>query len=148
MKKIDVVKARRLQNKQYHKTVRRIIRRIQGKSPEEVNTLLRTFVNESDTIDALYIINYEGIQITDTVMKTDDRQIINPVFRATNKNENLSHKDYVYQLINTDISHYTTDRYISFATGNHCVTLSRSFKGDQNHPCILCTDFLVRETNN
>ncbi|PKN18295.1 MAG: hypothetical protein CVU71_12360 [Deltaproteobacteria bacterium HGW-Deltaproteobacteria-6] len=147
MKQIDFVRTRRIQNQQYHKTVRRLIRKIQGKSLEEVNALLRSFINESDTIDALYITDYEGIQITDTVMKTNDRKIINPVFRATNKNENLSHKDYVYQLINTDISHYTTDRYISFATGNHCVTLSRSFKGDQNRPCILCTDFLVRDTN-
>jgi EAL domain-containing protein (putative c-di-GMP-specific phosphodiesterase class I) len=148
MKQIDFVKTRRMQNQQYHKTVRRIIRRIQGKSLEEANALLRTFINESDTIDALYIINNEGIQITDTVMKIDDRQLINPVFRATNKNENLAHKDYVYQLINTDLKHYTTDRYISFATGKLCVTLSRSFKGEQNHPCILCTDFMVRDADN
>ncbi|MFA5322197.1 MAG: EAL domain-containing protein [Smithella sp.] len=143
MKQIDFVKAKRLQNQRYQKIVRRIVRKIQGNSMEEVNTILQTFVDESDAIDALYIINDEGIQITDTVMKKDRCRLISPVFRATNKNENLSHKDYVYQLINTDLRRYTTDRYISFATGNLCVTLSRSFKDDNDSYCILCTDFIA-----
>ena len=144
-KQIDFVKKRRLQNQQYQKTVREIIRKIKGKSQGEVNALLQTYVNKLTAIDALYIINDEGIQITETMMKIKGRQLMNPVFRAANKNENLSHKDYVYQLINTDLRHYTTDRYISFATGNLCVTLSHSFKGEQNHACILCADFLIRE---
>ena len=144
-KQIDFVKKRRLQNQQYQKTVREIIRKIKGKSQGEVNALLQTYVNKLTAIDALYIINDEGIQITETMMKIKGRQLMNPVFRAANKNENLSHKDYVYQFINTDLRHYTTDRYISFATGKLCVTLSHSFKGEQNHACILCADFLIRE---
>lgn len=145
MKQIDFVKARRLQNQQYQKTVRRIIRTIQGKSLEKISTELRMFIDQSDGIDALYIINDDGIQVTDTIMKKGGRQLINPVFRAANKNENLSHKDYVYQLINTDLTKYTTDRYISYATGHLCVTLSHSFKGGQNHSYLLCADFLVSE---
>ncbi len=143
MKKIDIVKARRLQNKQYQKIVQDIIRKIQGKPLEKVNALLKKIMNWSDTIDALYIINDEGVQITDTIIKEDRQRPINPVFRAANRNENLSHKDYVYQLINTDLRRYTTDCYISFATGNLCVTLSHLFKGENNRPSILCTDFLA-----
>lgn len=147
MKQIDFMKAKRLQNKRYQKIVQGIVKSIQGKPPDEVHVLLTDFVDRSDTIDAVYIINNEGIQITDTIMKQGGHQLINPVFRATNKNENLSHKDYVYQLINTDLTKYTTDSYISFATGNLCVTLSRLFKGENNRPCILCTDFLARDCN-
>jgi len=142
-KKIDIIKSRRLQNKQYQKIVRNIVRQIQGRSPEETNALLKDIMNASDIIDAFYIINNEGIQITDTIMKKDRRQRINPIFRAANRNENMSHKDYVYQLINTDLRRYTTDRYISFATGNLCVTLSHLFKDEKNRPSILCTDFLA-----
>lgn len=145
MKRIDTAKAKRLQNKLYQKTVRDIVRVIQGKPMEEVDTLLRDIMNQSDAIDALYIINNEGIQITDTIMKKSSRRRINPVFRAASKNENLSHKDYVYQLINTDLKKYTTGRYISFATGNLCVTLSHLFKGVQDRHFILCTDFLTSD---
>lgn len=141
-KQIRFVKARRLQNQRYQKTVQKIIKRIQGKSLEEIDPLLRTLVDTSDSIDALYIINYEGIQITDTIMKKGGYQP-NPVFRATAKNENLLHKDYIYQLIYTDLSKYSTDRYISFATGNLCVTLSYLFRSEGNNLCILCTDFLA-----
>jgi EAL domain-containing protein (putative c-di-GMP-specific phosphodiesterase class I) len=143
MKQIDFVKARRLQNQRYQKTVWGIIRSIQGKSLDKVSVLLKTFVEMLDTIDALYVINDAGIQITDTIMKNGGHQSMPPVFRAANKNENLSHKDYVYQLINTDLTKYTTDRYISFATGNLCVTLSHLFKGEKNRLCILCADFFA-----
>jgi EAL domain-containing protein (putative c-di-GMP-specific phosphodiesterase class I) len=143
MKQIDIVKARRLQNKQYQKIVQAIIRKIQGKSVEEIDALLRDVVVQTDAIDALYIINGKGIQITDTIMKKIRPRRINPVFRAASKSENLSHKDYFYQLINTDLKSFTTGRYISFATGNLCVTLSHLFKGENNHFCIFCTDFIV-----
>ncbi|MFA5182754.1 MAG: EAL domain-containing protein [Syntrophales bacterium] len=147
MKQIDIVKARRLHNKQYQKTVQGIIRRIQGKPMEEIDALLRDVVVQTDSIDALYIINDNGIQITDTIMKKSTPRRINPVFRAASKSENLSHKDYFYQLINTDLKRFTTGRYISFATGNLCVTLSHLFKGENNHFCILCTDFIVGARN-
>jgi hypothetical protein len=51
-------------------------------------------------------------------------------------------QDYVYQLINTSLTKYTTDRYISFATGNLCVTLSYMFKGENDGDHILCVDFI------
>ncbi|OPY03140.1 MAG: putative EAL-domain containing protein YkuI [Syntrophus sp. PtaB.Bin001] len=144
--RIDIVKARRLKNKQYQRTVRGIIGQIQGKSLGEIERLLKEIIDSSDRIDALYIINDEGIQVTDTIMKKSGNQRLNPVFRAARRYENLSHKDYVYQLINTDLKKYTTERYISFATGNLCVTLSHLFKGDKKNLYILCTDFLVDGT--
>lgn len=143
MKRIDIVKARQVQNKQYQKTIRDIIRKIQGKCLEEIEALLRETVDISDSIDALYVVNDEGIQITDTIMKESRRQHLNSVFRAARKYENLSHNDYVYHLINTDLKKYKTDRYISFATGNLCMTLSNLFKGENGRLYILCADFLA-----
>ena len=95
------------------------------------------------SIDALYVVDEEGIQQTDTVMKDDVSSSINPIFQPANKNENLSHKEYVYQLIHTDLKKYTTDRYISYATGNLCITLSHPFRGSDEHRYILCVDFIV-----
>lgn len=142
-KQIDFVKARRLQNKQYQEVLREIVRKMEGKSLEEINTFLRDAISRSDSIDAVYVVNNEGIQITDTIMKKNRMRRINPVFRAASKNENLSHKDYIYQVINTDLKRYTTDRYISFATGNLCVTLSRRFRGGGDRSYILCIDFIA-----
>lgn len=141
-RQIVFVKARRLQNKQYQKTLRVILKKIEDKSLEEIDALLRDTISRSDAIDAAYVVNDKGIQITDTIMKINRRRRINPVFRAAGKNENLSHKDYVYQVINTDLKRYTTDRYISFATGNLCVTISRRFKGKEDCSYILCLDFV------
>lgn len=142
-KQIDRVKSKRLQNERYQEAVQEIVRSIQQKSIADVHALLKICIDQSDILDAVYIINSEGVQITQTIMKENRRRSINPVFRAANVNEDLSHKDYVYQLIHAGLPRYTTDRYISFATGNLCVTLSHWFEDENNRPCILCTDFLV-----
>ncbi len=141
--RVDLVQTRRLESKQRHKVARRIVKRLQVENPEVFDDLLREIINTSDSIDALYIISDEGIQKTDTTMKNDNKHLINPTFRAVNNNEDISYKDYYYQLINTDLKHYTTDRYISFATGNLCITLSYLFKGKDDRRYILCIDFLV-----
>lgn len=142
-KQIDKVKTRRLRNKLYQRAARSIIRKLKGRLPEAFDGALKEVIAAFDFIDALYIVNEEGIQKTDTVMKKNVSRSINPIFRAATKDENLSHKDYVYQLLNTDLKKYTTDRYLSFATGNLCITLSHLFKGRDGRSYILCVDFLV-----
>jgi molybdopterin converting factor small subunit len=142
-KRIDIVRATRLEHKRYQKTVGQIVRKLRDKIPEAFDAVLREIIEASAPIDALYVINDEGIQITDTCMKKGDKLRVSPIFRAASKNENLSYKDYFYQLMNTNLKKYTTDAYISYATGNLCVTLSRLFKGKDGRPYILCTDFLI-----
>lgn len=144
-KTIATVKARRLQNKRYRKTTRGIIRKLEERLPGAFDDVLKEAVAAFDCIDALYIVNEEGIQQTDTVMKGSLSRCINPIFHAASKNENLSYKDYFYQLINTDLKKYTTDHYISFATGHLCITLSHLFRAGDGNRYILCVDFLAGE---
>ena len=143
--RVELVQARRLENKQRNKVVWRILQMLQDKNPETFDGILKEIIDTSDSIDALYIISDEGIQMTDTIIKDDSKRLINPPFRAANNNEDLSHKDYYYQLINTDLEQYITDKYISFATGNLCITLSHIFRGEGYRRFILCMDFLVSD---
>ncbi len=144
-RQIEIVSARRVENKRYQKIVQQILQKLENRLPEVFDSVLRETIDVYSPIDALYIISDDGIQITDTFIKKDSKYLINPLFRAVRKKENLSYKDYFYQLINTDLQKYTTDRYISFATGNLCVTLSHLFTGENNCRYILCTDFLVND---
>lgn len=142
-RQIEIVSAKRMENKQYQKIVLQIVQKLENRLPEMFDIILRETIDAYSSVDALYIINDKGIQITDTFIKKDSKHLITPLFRAVRKKENLSYKDYFYQLINTDLQKYTTDRYISFATGNLCVTLSHLFTGENNCRYILCTDFLA-----
>ncbi|NPU85668.1 MAG: EAL domain-containing protein [Syntrophaceae bacterium] len=143
IKCIDMVKARRLQNKLYQKAARSVIRRLEGKPPAAFEGELREAMSQFDFIDALYVVDDGGIQQTDTVMKGSINRNVNPLFQAARKHEDLSYKEYYFQLINTDLKRYTTDHYISFATGNLCITLSHLFQGSNGHRYILCMDFLA-----
>jgi hypothetical protein len=51
------------------------------------------------SVDALYVISDEGIQMTDAFVKEVGKRPINPVFCAAGKHENLSCKDYFYRLM-------------------------------------------------
>jgi len=143
IKCIDTVNARRRRNKLYQKAARRVIRELEGRPPERFEGVLRQTLLHFDFIDALYVVNDEGIQQTDTVMKGPENRNVNPLFQAARKQEDLSYKEYFYQLINTDLERYTTDHYISFATGNLCITLSQLFRGCNGRRYILCMDFLA-----
>lgn len=59
-KQIRFVKARRLQNQRYQKTVQEIIKRIQGKSLEEIDPLLRTLMeNRQCELWCMKILTYK-----------------------------------------------------------------------------------------
>lgn len=142
-RKIDIVSAKLFENNRYQKIVRQILQGLEDQHPVVFDNILRETIEAYNSVDALYIVDDDGIQITETFIKKDSKHLINPLFRAVSKNESLSYKEYFYQLINTDLQKYTTDRYISFATGNLCITLSHLFTGNDNRRYILCTDFLV-----
>ncbi|MEN6622505.1 MAG: EAL domain-containing protein [Smithella sp.] len=144
-RQIEIVSAKRFENKRYQDIVQKILQKLENLLPEMFDAVLREAIDVYSSVDALYIISDVGNQVTDTFIKKESKNMINPLFRAVRKNENLPYKDYFYQLINTNLQKYTTDRYISFATGNLCVTLSHLFTGKNNCRYILCTDFLVNE---
>lgn len=144
-RQIEIVSTKRAENKRYQNIVQYILQKLENRLPEVFDFVLKEAIDVYSCVDALYIISDNGIQITDTFIKKDSKHLINPLFRAVRKKENLSYKDYFYQLINTDLQKFTTDRYISFATGNLCVTLSHIFYGKNNYRYILCTDFLIND---
>jgi hypothetical protein len=65
------------------------------------------------------------------------------MFRPAPPGADHSLKEYYYVLLDVELQKYTTDPYVSLATGNLCRTISTFFRDSRNNKMyILCIDVL------
>ena len=103
------------------------------------------FIQDYSVLECVYVLDMDGVQVSDTICNPDriggSRRII---FRPDEKGADQSLKDYFY-FIKAGKTHYTTERYISMASGNWCCTVSSLFRSFNAQPYILCADFSSEE---
>ncbi|MFW5861711.1 MAG: EAL domain-containing protein [Spirochaetota bacterium] len=107
----------------------------------ELDSMLAELLPAYNEIHCGYILDSNGIQVTDTVVNPGFSVVTsNRLFRPAEKGEDLSFKDYFY-FINAGMLKYTTGPYISTASGELCTTLSTSFTAIDGERYILCIDY-------
>jgi EAL domain-containing protein (putative c-di-GMP-specific phosphodiesterase class I) len=121
-----------------------IIAKVAALNPEDYNQTLLEAVNNSSAVECVYILNDNGIQSGDTIfskyaMDKKENRLFYPAMTGTDH----SMKNYYYYLKNTDIGKYVTEPYISLATGQLCVTVSKCFQNVHDKQAILCIDLKV-----
>jgi hypothetical protein len=63
------------------------------------------------------------------------------MFQPAPKGADHSLKEYYYILMDVELQKFTTDPYVSLATGNVCRTISTAFRDAANNRLyILCVD--------
>ncbi|MFL0195231.1 EAL domain-containing protein [Clostridium sp. WILCCON 0269] len=102
------------------------------------------FINRYKDLDieCAYILDEAGIQITNTIFAKEKNSIQREgiVFSPAIKGEDNSLKRYYYELMNSKMHSYFSEPYISYATGEICITLSRIFTHNNYKKYILCVD--------
>ncbi|WP_457571887.1 EAL domain-containing protein [Desulfovulcanus sp.] len=107
---------------------------------------LKQLIQRHTEIECAYILNENGIQITNTLFQNNYKlQIKNHLFSPAQKGDDLSSKDYFYSLIYCDNIYYISEPYLSMATGNKCITISTLFEQD-NRKYVLCFDIVVNNS--
>lgn len=137
------IEAKRKYKHQLEGEINKIIRCLENNHAEQYGELINQFISDLSCFDieCTFILDEDGIQISDTYMfyeKKDKRKEM--MFLPANKGADHSLKKYYYELINSKIMKYISEPYISSATGNLCVTLSRVFKDLDGNKKILCID--------
>ena len=107
----------------------------------ELEALMSRVVSETPDLECLYVLDEEGIQITETHCNYSKLLRPNtPLFRPAPKGTDLSLKDY-YLLIKAGLKRYVSDPYISRASGNLCVTVSQEYKAANGRSLVMCVDY-------
>ncbi|BAH06699.1 EAL domain-containing protein [Clostridium kluyveri] len=141
-----ILKARRdrLYRYKIDKFLSKFVKELRVNPVNNFDNLILEFIDKYKNLDieCAYILDETGIQITDTIF-SKEKSGIHPdgiVFSPAVKGEDNSLKRYYYELMNSKIDNYFSEPYISYATGEICITLSRIFTHNNYKKYILCID--------
>jgi EAL domain-containing protein (putative c-di-GMP-specific phosphodiesterase class I) len=102
--------------------------------------ILEKLVETEPEIECAYVLNRDGLQITATHSGPDAIRTSNRLFSPALKGTNHSNKAYFYSLLDAGLERYTTDSYLSIATGRLCRTVSSMVVRKDGAKFILCLD--------
>ncbi len=102
--------------------------------------VLKNFIKDYTEIECLYAMDYEGIQVSHTILNPS-LQIENIVeFEPSNPGTNFNSKKYFRQAILLDGVIYSSYDYISGATGKLCRTVSKLYEAADGKKYVVCAD--------
>jgi EAL domain-containing protein (putative c-di-GMP-specific phosphodiesterase class I) len=105
--------------------------------PEQI--LIDTAVGFSG-IECIYILDECGIQISETVVNISIKNYRKSrIFHPDDIYSDQSNKEYYFNLVN-GYDRFISEPYISTATGNLCITISRKYQSREGERRILCVD--------
>lgn len=136
---VEFEKGRQLQYKEF---VDNVIKELTLVTEKSFDSKLHELVNKYDAFECVYVLDANGIQITDTA--THLKNILSQkalIFKPAKKGTDHSLKKYYYFLNNLGLNKYVTDAYISSASGNLCITISEKFITTDKNEYIICIDF-------
>lgn len=138
--KIQSITENEKRKKQYNKLIKSCIEQISQTADNAVDDVLRNLVARNASLECLYVLNEFGVQISDTICNRAIMQNKNNLlFQPAPKGADQSGKDY-YILINSGLHVFVTEPYISLASGNLCITISKAFTNHEGNRFILCMD--------
>lgn len=137
----EKISLQKIKSKEYGEVIKDVLNEISRVDERRFDYKLLEIINKYKILECVYILNPEGIQVTDTVSAYGNySKHKNLIFKPAKRGEDHSLKKYYYFLKNMKVSKYLTEPYISNATGNLCMTMSCVFKSIDNKKFILCAD--------
>jgi EAL domain-containing protein (putative c-di-GMP-specific phosphodiesterase class I) len=133
------VKTRRENSIQHNTMIDKIIFSLLSVERDRYDQMLSEAIMQFPSIECCYIINEEGIQIGNTVCSDSVSMNGKKFFCPDPSGTDQSYKDYFFSL-QSGLNRFTSDPYISGATGRLCVTISTVFSGNDSFCHVLCCD--------
>lgn len=108
----------------------------------EFNEILEHLIDDFPKVECVYVLDDAGVQVTETICNATVAQRAGAaMFRPARKGTDHSLKEYYYVLIDVELQKYTTEPYVSLASGNLCRTISACFReAATNRLYVLCVD--------
>jgi EAL domain-containing protein (putative c-di-GMP-specific phosphodiesterase class I) len=144
-KKVREIQESKRRHSLYDEIANQVWSELQNKSPDEFDATLGGLIDSFAQIEALYVLDAKGVQVSDTILNSAARPRLSGIFHGANKGDDLSLKEYFYLLVDTGMRKYTTDSYISLATGNLIRTLTTTFTAADSDTYVLCLDVVYQD---
>ena len=136
----ETITKKRHQSTKVNEIISVIAEALQVCEIKNCDTTLYSFLNNHPAIECIYVLDKNGIQISETVLNPKTlRDSWASIYEPALKNADHSLKDYFIP-ISAGLTNFTTEPYISLASGNRCATISKIFTNKHGEEYILCTD--------
>jgi hypothetical protein len=138
---VESIRSQKIKYKEYQEAIKEALNEIGKVEEKRFDFKLLDIINTHKVFECIYILDTDGVQVTDTVAAYGNHsKHKNLIFKPAKKGDDHSLKKYYYFLKNMKVSKYLTEPYMSNATGTLCVTMSCVFKNLDNKKFILCVD--------
>ncbi len=139
---VGTINGRKLQHRRFNVILNRILCRPHEHRGLDVRRDPRRIIPEHPTVECMYVLNDAGVQVTETIWNGAVAQLPGgALFRPAPKGTDHSLKEYYYVPLDVELQKYTTDPYVSLASGNLCRTISTCFRdAGNNRLYVLCVD--------
>jgi len=136
------IREERLKNGQLNSIIHNSIKELVKVPSQEFENKLMKIMWANKIIECAYILDEYGVQLSNTIRFYDKNEVKeNLIFYSATMGTDHSMEKYYYPLVSAKLSKYITEPYVSLATGNLCITISKVFKNIDNEKFILCMDF-------
>lgn len=141
---IQRINDRKLQHRKFNIILNKILMDLGRSSVEEFDKVIEAAIQNHDEVECVYVLDESGTQVSSTVCNPSvPSRNKGVIFRPAPRGADHSLKEYYYVLLDVELNKYTTDPYVSLASGNLCRTISTCFRDSRNNKMfILCIDVL------
>ncbi len=124
-------------------TFDKLIRLVDERYQECIEAYIAEFMNDNPELECIYLMDCQGVQITETMFREGTKFRNNEMFVPMRKGDAHISKPFYNYAIHNRKKTYFSESYISFATGNYCQTISRYFEKADGTELIVCADFIT-----
>lgn len=141
---IQRINDRKLQYRRFNIIMDEMLCELSRSSVKDFDHVMEAMIPTYKNVECVYVLDEAGTQVSSTVCNPNIPQRGQGViFKPAPKGADHSLKEYYYVLLDVDLHKYTTDPYVSLASGNLCRTISTCFRDSANNKMyILCIDVL------
>ncbi|HVU52531.1 MAG TPA: EAL domain-containing protein [Polyangia bacterium] len=140
---VGAINGRKLQHRRFNVILNRILCDLGNTDAAAFDEILGRIIPEYPTVECIYVLDDAGVQVTETVWNGAPlpSQPGSALFRPAPRGTDHSLKEYYYVPLDVELQKYTTDPYVSLASGNLCRTISTCFRDAANDALyVLCVD--------
>lgn len=113
--------------------------------PSGFDAVLAQLVRDNSSIEAVYLLDKDGVQISDTHLGHEITCTCNHLFFPSSRGADHSNKEYCLGLLDAGLKRYTTKSYLSLATGQPCRTVAIWFTHSCHQKYVLCIDLKLSD---
>jgi EAL domain-containing protein (putative c-di-GMP-specific phosphodiesterase class I) len=141
---VSKINSRKLQHRRFNVILNQILCNLTSADAARFDEVLNETIIEHPNVECIYVLDEAGVQISDTICNPSvPRREGGVMFRPAPRGADHSLKEYYYILLDVELQKYTTDPYVSLASGNICRTISTCFRdASNNRMYVLCIDVL------